>query len=63
MSVKHFEYVLIEKKSNYSRWIIGYMNYKLKEQWHRFIAIDTQKNDIDLLRKLFNGEALVSISI
>jgi hypothetical protein len=55
--------VIQEKETNNSRWIIGCTNYKPKDQWHRFIEIDAQKNDIDLLRKLFNGEAIVSIFI
>ena len=51
---------LIEKGTNKMRWIIGCTNYKPKEQWHRFREIDIQKNDIDLLRKLFSGETIVS---
>ena len=42
------------------RWIIGCTNYKPKEQWHIYREIDIQKNDIDLLRKLFSGETIVS---
>ncbi|CAB5211810.1 unnamed protein product [Rhizophagus irregularis] len=32
------------------------------EKWHRYIEIDTQKIDIDLLRKLFNGKAITEIN-
>ncbi|CAB4446291.1 unnamed protein product [Rhizophagus irregularis] len=49
---------LLEKESYKYRWIIGCTNYKPQEKWHRYIEIDTQKIDIDLLRKLFNGEAI-----
>jgi hypothetical protein len=53
----------MEKETKNSCWIIRCTNYKPKDQWHRFIEIDAQNDDIDLLRKLFNGEAIVSILI
>ena len=52
---------LLEKESYKYRWIIGCTNYKPQEKWHRYIEIDIQKINIDLLRKLFNGEAIVSM--
>lgn len=52
----------MEKETKNLRWVVGCTNYKPKE-WHRFQEIDIQKNDIDLLRKLFNGEDIVSILI
>lgn len=54
---------LKEKDTSNFRWIIGCTKYKPREQWHRYIEIDIQKNDIELLYKLFNGEATVSLSI
>jgi hypothetical protein len=54
---------LMEKESLKYRWIIGCTNYKPQEKWHRYIEIDTQKIDIDLLRKLFNREDIVSNKI
>ncbi|PKY56493.1 hypothetical protein RhiirA4_476824 [Rhizophagus irregularis] len=52
---------LLEKETYKYRWIIGCTNYKPQEKWHRYIVVDTQQIDIDLLRKLFNGEAIVSM--
>ncbi|CAB4436569.1 unnamed protein product [Rhizophagus irregularis] len=34
-----------------------------QEKWHRYIVVDTQQIDIDLLRKLFNGEAIMEKNI
>ena len=54
---------LVVRETHSFRWIIGCTNYKLGEQWHRYKEIDAKTHDIELLRKLFSGEAIVSILI